>query len=249
MKELSSKQNIEIEYWRNSEHESPEANSIHNIVNKMTDAEVFLDCLNRYHEHLVNIGKVLEMGAGQGWASCIYKLTFPNTHVTATDISEFAIASINKWERLLETNIDNYYSCKSYETNEANNSINLIFSFAAAHHFLAHNRTLKEINRILKPNGKAIYFHEPATPRYLYRIAYWRVNRKRPQVPEDVLITSEIRKLAIQNGLHLQVDYYPSLMKRGAFETLYFFILGRIPVLQKILPCSAIFIFTKKPIE
>ncbi len=246
MPNIESKQKIEIEYWRDSEHESPESESIHNIINKASDAGVLLDCLNRHHDKLAAIGNILELGAGQGWASCVYKRLFPNAHVTATDISEFAIRSLHKWERLFEVKIDNSYACTSYETNEKSTSIDQIFCFAAAHHFLAHNRTLYEISRVLKPGGMAFYFYEPATPRYLYSLAHWRVNRKRPQVPEDVLITSELHKLAKQNGLDLHVDYYPSLIKRGAFETVYFFILGRIPILQRLLPCSAIFIFTKK---
>lgn len=246
MSNIEKKQKIEIEFWRDSKDESPESDSIHNIINKVSDAGVFLDCLKRHQNKLAITGKILELGAGQGWASCVYKRLFPKTHVTATDISEFAIMSLHKWERLFEVKVDNSYACTSYKTKEMDASIDQIFCFAAAHHFLAHNRTLHEISRVLKPGGMAYYFHEPATPKYLYSLAHWRVNRKRPQVPEDVLITSRLRKLAHSNGLDLNVDYYPSLIKRGSFETVYFFILSRIPVLQRILPCSAIFIFTKK---
>ncbi len=246
MSNIEAKQKIEIEFWRDSKDESPESDSIYNIINKVSDAGVFLDCLKRHENKLAISGKILELGAGQGWASCVYKRIFPRTHVTVTDISEFAIMSLHKWERLFEVKVDNSYACTSYETNERDASIDQIFCFAAAHHFLAHKRTLHEISRVLKPGGMAFYFYEPATPKYLYSLAHWRVNRKRPQVPEDVLITSELHKLAQSNGLDLDVDYYPSLTKRGAFETVYFFILGQLPVLQRILPCSAIFIFTKK---
>ena len=146
---------------------------------------------------------------------------------------------------IVRVRIDDSYSCTSYRVNESDASLDQIFCFAAAHHFLAHRRTLREISRVLKPGGKALYFYEPATPKYLYSMAYWRVNKKRPQVPEDVLITSELRKLAREIELDFHVDYYPSLIKRGPFETVYFFVLGRIPFLQRILPCTANFIFTK----
>ena len=245
MKDIEAKQKIEVEFWRDSKDESPEADSIYNVVNKVSEARVFLDCLNRHQEKLTSNGKVLELGGGQGWASCLYKKLFPNAHVTATDISEFAVMSLPKWERLFEVRIDDSYACTSYRVNESDASLDQIFCFAAAHHFLAHKRTLREISRVLKPGGKALYFYEPATPKYLYSMAYWRVNKKRPQVPEDVLITSELRKLAREIGLDFHVDYYPSLIKRGPFETVYFFVLGRIPFLQRILPCTANFIFTK----
>ena len=246
MSDIEAKQRIEIEFWRDSEDESPESDSIHNIVNKASDAGVFLDCLKRHQDKLVTTGRVLELGGGQGWASCVYKRLFPEAQLTTTDISKFAVMSLPKWERLFEVKIDNAYACTSYETHERDGSIDQIFCFAAAHHFLAHKRTLREICRILKPGSRAFYFHEPATPRYLYSLAYWRVNRKRPDIPEDVLITSELRKLAQSCGLDLHVDYYPSLTKRAPFETVYFFILSRITFLQRLLPCSAIFIFTKK---
>ena len=98
---------------------------------------------------------------------------------------------------------------------------------------------------MLKEGATAIYFHEPATPRYRYPVTRWRVNRIRPQVPEDVLIISELRTLARQAGLDMQVDYYPTLIRKSPFESVYYFILVRIPILQKLLPCRENFVFTK----
>ncbi len=244
MSDIEAKQKIEINHWR-----SKKADSIKTIVQKITEAGVFLNCLNclkRYKDELITNGRVLEIGGGQGWASCVYKKIFPDAHLLATDISEFAIMDLHHWERLFEVKIDNAYACKSYEIKEVDASLDQIFCFASAHHFLAHKRTLYEINRVLKPGGKAFYFYEPSVPRYLSSLAHWRVNRKRPKVPEDVLITSKLRSLAQEAGLDIRVEYYPSLIKRGAFETFYFFVLSHIPILQRLLPCSANFIFTKK---
>lgn len=246
MPDIEAKQKIEIEFWRDSKDKSIEPDSIYTIVQKLSDAGVLLDYLDRHRANLTSNGRVLEIGGGQGWASCVYKKLFPNAHVTATDISEYAIISLPKWERLFDVRIDNSYVCKSYEIHENDASLDQIFCFAAAHHFVAHDRTLREIERVLKPGGKAFYFHEPASPRYIYSLAYWKISRERPDVPEDVLITSELRKLASEIGLDLHVDFYPSLIKRGPFPTVYFFVLGRFPFLQRILPSSAIFIFTKK---
>lgn len=244
-KDIAEKQKIEIEFWRDSRHQSPDADSVSNILDRMTDGLVFLDSLKRHKKIIPKKGRVLELGAGQGWASCVYKKLYPQAHVTVTDISEFAVISLPGWERIFEVKTDKSYACKSYEINEKDASLDMIFCFAAAHHFLAHKRTLREIYRVLRPGGKAIYFHEPASTRLFYRIACRRMNKKRSTVPEDVLIISEIKKLAVNAGLDLHVDYYPSLIKRGPLETVYFYVLGQLPFLQRILPCSVNLIFTK----
>jgi cyclopropane fatty-acyl-phospholipid synthase-like methyltransferase len=98
MSTLQEKQKIEIEYWRDSQSERPESNSIHNIVNKLSEAAIFLNCLSKYKNQLSETGKVLELGAGQGWASCVYKRQFPNAEMITTDISKYAIMSLQKWE-------------------------------------------------------------------------------------------------------------------------------------------------------
>ena len=226
---LEEKQKIEIEFWRDSKDASPKSDSINSIVYRVASADIFLECLNRHQNHLNAEGKVLELGAGQGWASCIYKRLYPKAHLTTTDISEFAIKSLSKCEYLYEVKIDSSYACTSYETKEKDSSVDLVFCYAAAHHFRAHKRTLKELNRILKPKGVIIYFHEPVTPKYLYFIAYWRVNRLRPEVPEDVIITSEIDKLAKKSGFELLIDYFPYLKKKRPCRINLFFYLISLP--------------------
>lgn len=138
----------------------------------------FLDCINRHRKDFISDCRVLELGGGQGWASCIYKRLFSNAHVTVTDISEFAVMSLPKWGSVSEVKVDNVYACKSYEINERDGSLDQIFCFSAAHHFLAHKRTLREISRVLKPGGKAFYFYAPATPRCFYSLTCWIVNKK-----------------------------------------------------------------------
>jgi ubiquinone/menaquinone biosynthesis C-methylase UbiE len=195
--------------------------------------------------HLGDGFNILELGGGQGWASCVYKKLYKNITITTTDISEYAVSALPKWEKLFDVTVDRSYHCKSYSTKEPDQSIDFIFTFAAAHHFLEHKKTIIELSRILKNGGTAIYFYEPTTPRLLYKPAFWRVNRKRPEVPEDVLIVSELSSIAENHGLTVKCYYYPSLIKRGSFETVYYSVLKRFKFLQKALPCTANIVFYK----
>ena len=243
--DVETKELIEIDYWRSSSEESPEADSVSNIINKVSDAANFLDCLGRFPAALRGVERAVELGGGQGWASCLFKRLYPSAQVTATDISQYAIGSIEKWERLWGAKVDRAYDCRSYSTRETDSSVDLVFCFASAHHFRKHDATLREISRILKPGGRALYLYEPATPKALHSLAHWRVNRKRPAVPEDVLITSRILELAGRNGLVASVSYHPSVVRRGPFETIYYGVLSRMAPLQKMLPCTANFEFLK----
>jgi len=123
MPRIEEKQKIEIEYWRDSKAEAPDAYSIENVVDKMAEARVFLDCISRHRSELVSHGRVLELGGGQGWASCLYKRLFPAVHSITTDISEYAIMSLPKWERIFDVKINQSYSCRSYATNEEASSV------------------------------------------------------------------------------------------------------------------------------
>lgn len=242
---IEEKQRIEIDYWRTSDTEAPDIDSVHNLVNKVAEAEIFLEALAALRGELPARGRVLELGGGQGWAACLYKRLNPACEVVATDISQFAIASAPKWERLWSVKLDGAYACRSYETLEPSASVDLVFAFQAAHHFLAHRRTLLEIARILKLGARACYLLEPATPPFWYGMTHRHINRKRPEVPEDVLITRRILAIARECGLEAQVRFAPSRLRKGLFGTVYFSILAWLPLLQGVLPCSAHFIFTK----
>jgi len=244
MLSVAARQRVEIEFWRTSKEESPEADSVHNIVEKVSEAAVFLELLNRYREHIG--GRVLELGAGQCWASCLVKRLFPLSYVTATDISPFAVQSANKWERIWQTKLDRVYACKAFETSEVDASIDTVFAYASAHHFIEHAATMREIARVLRPGGTALLLYEPASPAYLYRLARWRVNRKRPEVPEDVLVPCEMVRHANAAMLDIKVDYFPSTTRRGALETLYYWLLQRLQPLQRMLPCTVNLIIRHK---
>lgn len=245
MTTLAEKQQIEIDYWRTPGDEAHRENTLRGRLDKARYAVVFLDCIERHRARIASSGRVLELGGGQGWASCLYRREFPDAEVIASDISPHALAALPDWARWFDVPTPGQHACRSYDIPEPDGSLDRIFCFEAAHHFIAHRRTLRELHRVLRPGGMAFYLHEPVTPRWLYPLAYRRVNRKRPEVPEDVLIVSRIRALAAEAGLDFEIDYDPSTTGRGPYQAMYFSLLAKMPVLCRLVPATAHLIFRR----
>jgi SAM-dependent methyltransferase len=212
---------------------------------KTADARVFFEKIKAFDAELSTSRRILELGRGQCWASCMVKRTFPQAHVTGTDISEAAIASVDKWEHIYRVKLDATAACRSYETPFDNDSFDLAFAFAAAHHFVRHKATFRELSRILAPGGVVLYLHEPACPSYIHPLAKWRVNAKRPEVPEDVLRLKELCGTARDAGLEADYRFAPSLANRRPKALMYYSVMRKLPFLSRVLPCTADFIFRK----
>ncbi len=230
---------IELNLWETSLHESPASDSIDNILNKASEARVFLERYRVFESYFAGAGTILELGGGQCWSSCIVKRFHPAAHVTGTDLSPAAIASVRKWLPIFGAQPDQVMACRAYDTPFADESFDLVYAFSAAHHFHKHGKCFKELNRILKPGGVALYLSEPSCNQLLHRAAFKRVNCKRPDVPEDVLILSRLRTLAIEAGLEISFVLSPTLINRTPVEGAYYLALSKVPWLQRVLPCTA----------
>jgi SAM-dependent methyltransferase len=246
MGKIEEKEEIEINFWKDSASESPAVFTIGNLFNKMGEAPIFYNKVKRYHRYFEKAPSILELGAGQGWASCIVKYLYPGATLHASDISPFAIESIKYWEDIFKVKVDNTFACRSYQIPLPDSSVDLVFCFAAAHHFVKHRSSLKEINRVLRPGGVCLYLYEPTCKKYIYKQAYSRVNKKRPEVPEDVLIQQKIMELGAEQNFECELIFAPSLENRGAIETIYYFALSKAKLLREMLPCTADFIFRKE---
>jgi ubiquinone/menaquinone biosynthesis C-methylase UbiE len=232
---------IENELWREFKKED----WLDNLANKMSEFQWLRPKFSVYDRKFREAQSVLELGGGEGWASCLAKRLYPGISIAASDISEYAISGIDKWEKLFESKVDNWFSCKSYEVPLPDSSVDLIFTFQAAHHFVLQMKTIQEVKRLLRPGGTCMYLNEPSCRRYLHPIAKWRVNKKRPDCPEDVLVFEEMREAAAAHGFRLEVNYTTSTFHRGVVEGVYYKALSMAPVFCRWLPCTADFIFTK----
>jgi protein-L-isoaspartate O-methyltransferase len=110
---ISEKEKLEIDFWRDSVAENPNEFTIGNIVNKMGECAVLLDIVNGHESLFRNATSILELGGGQGWASCVIKRLF-RKKVILSDISEYAVQSLKHWEDLFKVKIDSSFACRSY---------------------------------------------------------------------------------------------------------------------------------------
>ena len=242
---LEVKEAIEIEFWEKSEIECPSSDSLANILMKAAEARVFVEKLEKFNSLFSRAETVLEIGGGQCWASCVVKRLYPRVCVIGTDISPAAVASAHKWEHIFQVKIDGITACRSYATSFSDQSFDLVFAYAAAHHFVRHRRTLQELYRIIRPGGVALYLHEPACRPFMHAAAYHRVNAKRPEVPEDVLLYQRLEEFAEDAGLRTETVFAPTLTNRQPVQTVYFMVMQKLPFLQRILPTSVDMVFRK----
>ena len=236
----------EKSFWETDVHHRPGADPIENIVNKFREIPIFFTKLRQYSCYFQSAGRILELGAGQGWASCLVKKVFPDKPVIATDIAAAAVASTRLWESMLDVTLDGTAACRSYETPFPDGSFDLLFTFQAAHHFGRHRATLKEIHRLLSPGGVALYLSEPGCRGFIHPLAFKRVNKKRPVVDEDVLVYRKIQKMGAEIGLDVEVRFDTHLEGRGPIETLYYYVLGKVRFLRDVLPCTVDLIIRKE---
>lgn len=240
---LQHREAIELEFWRTDPDERPGPLSLANLTNKMSEARVLLQKLTRFSEFFEGARVILEIGAGQCWGSAIVKRLWPTAKVLACDISPDAVASAKRWQAVLGAHADEVLACRAYALPILEASVDLVWCFAAAHHFRAHRRALSEVRRVLRPGGVCLYLHEPTCARWIYGVARRRVNLKRPEVPEDVLKFGQIMKLARGQGLFATAQIDTTQLNRGPLEGIYYWALSKVRPAATVLPCTRDFVF------
>jgi SAM-dependent methyltransferase len=173
------------------------------------------------------------------------KRLWPQAAVTLTDAVPAAIASRSIWERVYACTLDAALAAPAQQIPLPDGSADLLFCYAAAHHFVDQRAALAEAQRLLRPGGWCLWLYEPTSSRLTHGLAEARVNRKRPDVKEHVLIPQRILSIAREAGFSAEVRYWPSSLRRGRFESLYYAGLSYLPFLASVLPCTAHFVFRK----
>ena len=239
------------EFWKNSKKESPSSDILENLVAKSINIPKFYNCLKKVSNKINPSSHVLEIGAGHGWASCIFKSIYPDSYISASDISIDSLKSLKKWENIFNVKVDNYFESSSNSINAKDESLDYVFCYEAAHHFRDHYSTIKEVKRVLKKGGIAFYFNEPVCNKYIYPLAFWITNiRSSGNIdspsPEDLIVTSEIKSICLSQNLNIRINYYLNLFGRGPISTLYYLCLNIFPFLKYFLPSCANIVISKK---
>lgn len=249
---VSTSDRKELSFWSTDPVEGPQGDLFENIVHKTPFIRAFDKLVPRLE--LTGDESVLEVGAGHGWASVMLKQRYPGCYVVTSDISRDAVGFVGKYERFLETPLDEKWAFNSRRIPFADGQFDVVFAFAAFHHFGEHgdfSAALSEMVRVLRPGGRAVLLYEPTSPTWLYDRAVQRVNRKRETVEhdidEDVLVLARIEQLAESLGCRFEGSYYPAYEDReGIVEMVYYFVLSGLAPLRRILPCT-VNVVVRKP--
>ncbi len=181
--ELSERQRIEESY-----HDKKYKDSSQSEVTQSKDSEYY----KFFWEQIgsVNAKRILDFGCGSGWLSIGYAKN--GADVWGFDISKELIEKANKWvkkeglsgkitlEKMAAENL-------SYE----DNFFDLIVGSAILHHTELYI-TLKNIDRVLKPDGKAIFI-EPMNQNIFLQL--WRKMTPSRRSPTERALTKSDLKL------------------------------------------------------
>lgn len=236
---------VETTFWESDPFERPGADAVENIVNKGIEAAIFREIHGAFAEVFGGAQRIVEVGGGQGWASCLVKRLHPQAHVTTTDAVPAAVSGRAIWERVYNCTLDGAIAAPAQQLPLPDASVDLIFCFAAAHHFVDHAAALREAFRILRPGGSCLWLYEPTSSALLHGVAEARVNRKRPDVKEHVLVPSRMLDIAAAAGFRGSVQHWPNPLRRGRFEALYYSVLSYLAPLARLLPCTSHLVFVK----
>ena len=108
--------------------------------------------------------QVMDFGCGTGWLSRV--LSTMGMDVVGVDVSDNALRLARQFiarDSLAETLKVEFRSFDSITLPLEDDSVDRIVSFDAFHHVCDQERTLREMERVLRPGG-IVVFHEPGPP-------------------------------------------------------------------------------------
>ena len=129
-------------------------NSIRRFVQKRFEFRYFRNML-KSQDISLNEKVIIDAGCGSGYSTQLIQEKFSPTRLLAFDFMPEQIELAKK----RNLNID-FFVGDIRHINESSNSIDGVFIFGVIHHISDWQNALKEVNRVLKPNG-VLLIEEP----------------------------------------------------------------------------------------
>ena len=209
---LTGSDRKELRFWNTDVRHNPASSLWDNVEIKAGELRMFKELIPLLDPKPGE--RVLELGAGHGWSSLMLKRMHPGVEVHASEISPDALLSAGKWERLFESRLDGYWACQADHTPFEDEQFDLVFTFAAFHHFVIDGRgraSLGEALRVTKRGGRVVLLGEPTAPGWLRAWSMRKLNRVRKgsgaDVDEDCLVLSQLARWARELGATMQVRF------------------------------------------
>ena len=126
------------------------------LIHKRDDIKRLINETLPKYKHEIK-GRMLEIGSGTCWASSIISFfsEYP-LDIIATDVSPTALQKGVKVTKVVGSNIDYYIAGDAERLPFNDGCFDVVFCYAAIHHFLNVERGLREIYRVLKQGGYCI---------------------------------------------------------------------------------------------
>ena len=108
----------------------------------------------------------LDIGAGIGWVENYILKTYNNAKLIALEVNDDPLMGLGRSTHLKEYFKVDYLSliADMHNIPLANNSVDIVFSVDAIHHFRDLKSIFRQIKRVLKKNGKFYALNEPDRP-------------------------------------------------------------------------------------
>ena len=184
-----------------------------------------IDYLCNFAEKWFNDSKIslLDWGCGKGHTS--YWLKKKGMAITSCDVSNNGASAFVVESPLLKmANIDVVELKHEYLLPFPDESFNVVLSFGVLEHVPNDLESLKEIWRILKPNGLFFCFYLP------YRLSYTQnIQHLRGQRYHDTLYSKKrVRKLLEAANFNLLDIWHRALLPKNSFSPKHYYIIEKV---------------------
>lgn len=183
-------------------------------------------------------GRVLEVGAGVGWASSLLKAADSAVEVTATDLSPSALRMAGPVAADVGAAADRYVACDMARLPFEDGYFDYAFGVATLHHASDLMGVLAEIQRVLTPGGVFFAMDEFATNalfRWWWQHAPWSPFASRHEhlgVTEAVYTLREWRQAVAGAGFSawsVRFNRDPRFKRTEGLRKLYFALSTALP--------------------